>query len=152
MSIVLLRVMRVAATMIVTLPTFSAVAQQAPSQSLAKAQERLLQLTVPDSMETEVPMGVRDAISDFKQALARQTDAVITRLPSDATVAIARQRLSQAMPSTAIGKISDDQWRKMGEDSSKQPIAGLYGGEFSKAIESLVVACAGIIQHRLRGR
>ncbi len=135
MSIGSLRGMRFAATIIVTLLSFSALAQQAPSPSLAKAQEHLLQLTVPDSMETDVPMAVRDAISGFKRALALQTDAVITRLPSDTTVAIAKQRLSRTMPSMAVGKISDDQWRKMGEENSKQPIAGLYGGELTISVK-----------------
>jgi len=63
-----------------------------------------------------------------------QTDAVITRLPSIATAAQAKEHLSGVMPSTSVGKISDDQWRKLNEENSKQPIAGLYGGDLTIAV------------------
>jgi hypothetical protein len=119
----------IAASAVFLLLLCPASAQHAPSMSVEESQRHLLQLTVPDSMDTDVPVFVRGAISDLKRALALQTDAVFARLPGDTTAALAKQRLSATMPSSMVGKISDDQWRKLGEDNSKRPIAGLYGGE-----------------------
>lgn len=109
-------------------------AQQRLTSTAAEAQRHLLQLTVPDSMNTDVPIAVQSAISDLKKALALQTDAVVTRFPADVTADSAKQHLSAVMPAATVGKISDEQWRKMGNDNSKQPIAGLYGGELTLVV------------------
>jgi len=87
-------------------------------------------------MDTAVPTPIQDAIRDFKGALALQTDAVITEMSTDATAGSVKQRLSATMPAATVGKISDEQWRKLGEEDSKQPIAGLYGGELTLAVSS----------------
>jgi hypothetical protein len=107
-------------------------AQEQPT--VAEAQRHLLKLTVPDSMDTEVPSTVQNAIRDFKKALALQTDAVVTQFPADVTAASAKQDLSATMPATMVGKISDEQGQKMTENDSKQPVAGLYGGELTLAV------------------
>ncbi len=109
-------------------------AQPAPLPSVAEAQRRLLQLTVPDSMNTDVPLLVRDAISELKQALAQQSDAIVQKLPADASLASVKHRLAEAMPSPAVGKISDDQWRKISNSNTNQPLAGLYGGELTLTV------------------
>ncbi len=111
-----------------------ALAQQGPLASVAEAQRHLLELTVPGSMETAVPTPIRDAIYDFKRALALQTDAVITQMPAGATAASARKHLSAAMPASTVGKISDEQWQKIGEAYSNVPFAGLYGGELTLSV------------------
>ncbi|HEY1902225.1 MAG TPA: hypothetical protein VGG56_07350 [Terracidiphilus sp.] len=123
----------VTAMTILALAARTASAQQGTlmSTSVAEAQGDLLKLTVPDSMDTTVPTSIQNAISDFKRTLAIQTDAVITRMPADATAASAKQYLLATMPAATVGKISKEQWRKMGEVNSKQPIAGLYGGELT---------------------
>lgn len=48
--------------------------------------------------------------------------------------AAVKQHLSVAMPAKTVGQISDEQWRKLGEDNSKQPVAGLYGGELTISV------------------
>lgn len=106
-------------------------AQQKSSAPVAEAQHHLLQLAVPDSMDTAVPPAMQDAIGDLKRALALQTDGVVTRLPPNVTAVSAKQHLSSTMPAATVGKISDEQWRKMGQDNSTQPVAGLYGGELT---------------------
>lgn len=108
--------------------------QQEPTTQVMQAQRNLLQLTPEDDTETAVPTAVRDAISGFKQALVLQTDAVITHIPADATAISAEQYLSSLMPAATVGKMSDEQWRKMSEDDSKRPIAGLYGGGLTFSI------------------
>lgn len=85
-----------------------ALAQQQPTA--AEAQRQLLQLTVPDSVETEVPTAIRNAISNFKRVLVFQTNVVVTKLPVDVTAASVKQHLSANMPAPAVGKISDEQW------------------------------------------
>ena len=124
----------VVAMTILALVNRTASTQQGSLASVAEAQGHLLKLTVPDSMDTSVPISIKAAISNFKRALALQTDAVITQMPADATAASVKQQLSTTMPPATIGKISDEQWRKMGEENSKQPIAGLYGGELTLAV------------------
>lgn len=109
-----------------------AVAQQQPTA--AEAQRQLLQLTVPDSMGTNVPTAVQHAIGKFKGSLVLQTDAVVTQLRANTTAASVKQHLSAIMPAPTVGKISDEQWREMGEQNSKQPIAGLYGGELTLSV------------------
>jgi hypothetical protein len=93
-----------------------AFAQQEPTA--AEAQRQLLQLTVPDSMETNVPTPVQHAITKFKKALAFQTDAIVSQLPADATAISVKQHLSARMPSPTVGRISDEQWKKMDEQNS----------------------------------
>jgi hypothetical protein len=124
----------VMAMTILALVNRTASTQQGSLASVAEAQGHLLKLTVADSMDTSVPISIKAAISNFKRALALQTDAVITQMPADATAASVKQQLSTTMPPATIGKISDEQWRKMGEENSKQPIAGLYGGELTLAV------------------
>jgi hypothetical protein len=109
-------------------------ARHRSSQSVAEAQLRLLQLTVPDDMNTDVPVPVRDAIVELKMALAHQTDAIVQKLPSAATAAFAKQRLAQVMPLPKLGKISDDEWRKIGNSDTSRPLAGLYGGELTLTV------------------
>jgi len=109
-----------------------AFAQQQPA--VAEAQRQLLQLAVPGSMETTVPAAVQHAISDLKRSLVLETDAVVAHLPADATAASVRQHLSATMPAPTVGKISDEQWRKMGEQNAQQPVAGLYGGELNVSV------------------
>jgi hypothetical protein len=121
----------VVAMTILALVARAASAQQGTSASVAEAQRHLLSLTVPDTMDTAVPTPIKNAISNFKRALALQIDAVITQMPADATAVTVKQELSTTMPAATTGKISDEQWRKMGEGNSKQPIAGLYGGELT---------------------
>lgn len=106
----------------------------AQQPTAAEAQRHLLQLTVPDSMETEVPTAVQNAISNLKKALVLQTDVVVTQLPVDVTAASVKQHLSEIMPAPTVGKISDEQWHQMGEQNSKKPIAGLYGGELTISV------------------
>ncbi len=124
----------VMAMTILALVNRTASTQQGSLASVAEAQGHLLKLTVADSMDTSVPISIKAAISNFKRALALQTDAVITQMPADATAASVKLQLSTTMPPATIGKISDEQWRKMGEENSKQPIAGLYGGELTLAV------------------
>ncbi len=123
-----------AAMMLLAFLARLASAQQRPAATAAEAQRHLLQLTVLDSMNTEVPNAVQSAISDLKKALAFQTDAVVAQFPADVTADVAKQRLAAVMPASTVGKISDEQWRKMGNDSSQQPIAGLYGGELTLTV------------------
>ncbi len=118
---------------VVMLGTVSVRAQQQPTA--AQAQQRLLQMTVPDSGETDVPTAVQKAISDLKRALVLHTDAAVTQLPPNVTAASAKQRLAASMPDPAVGKISDEQWRKIGDQSSKRPIAGLYGGRLTLSVK-----------------
>ncbi len=124
----------VMAMTILALVNRTASTQEGSLASVAEAQGHLLKLTVADSMDTSVPISIKAAISNFKRALALQTDAVITQMPADATAASVKQQLSTTMPPATIGKISYEQWRKMGEENSKQPIAGLYGGELTLAV------------------
>ncbi len=85
-------------------------------------------------MDTEVPTAVQRAIGNLKSALVLETDAVVSRLPADATAASVRQDLSATMPDPTTGKISDEQWRKMGEENAHEPVAGLYGGELKISV------------------
>ncbi len=121
----------------------SAFAQQATAASVAKSQDHLLQLAVSDSLETAVSFVIENAISHFKEALTSQTDAVITQLPTGATTASVMQHLAATMPPATVGKISDEQRMRWSEESSNQPIAGLYGGELtlfvSQPIPSLML-------------
>lgn len=105
-----------------------------PQAKTADAQQALLTLSVPEVMNTEVPFVIQKAISSFKEALLFQTDAVMADLPATATAASVQRQLSAAMPASTVGKLSDEQWRKLGNDGSKQPVAGLYGGELTLAV------------------
>jgi hypothetical protein len=109
-------------------------AQQRNPAPIAKAQRRLLQLVAPDSVTSGVPASIKSSIANFKRVLADQTDAVITRLPSNLTAASVKQRISAAMPSPRVGKISDEQWRKINDEDLNKPLAGLYGGELTLSV------------------
>lgn len=109
-----------------------AFAQQEPTA--AEAQRELLQFTVPDSIDTNVPTSVQHAISKFRTALAFQTDAIVTRLPADASAISAKQHLSAGMPSPKVGRISDAQWKKIEEQKPQLPIAGLYDRELTLSV------------------
>ena len=129
-----LKVTALLAGVLILAPFARLASAQQRQATAAEAQLHLLQLTVPDGMNEEVPVAVQSAISDLKKAFAFQTDAVVTRFPVDVTAGSAKQQLSAVMPATTVGKMSDEQWRKMGNDSSQQPIAGLYGGEFTLTV------------------
>jgi hypothetical protein len=113
-------------------------AQQVPT-SVAAAQRRLLALAVPDQLDTNVPANIQVAIGNLKQSLALQTDAMIARLPSNATALMAKQQLSASLPPTSEGKVSDAQWRQREAAKPGQPDSGrnadlalgLYGGELT---------------------
>jgi hypothetical protein len=109
-------------------------AQHPQTPSVAEAQHHLLQLTIPDSMYTGVPPTVQNAISELKRSLALQTDTVVTHLAVNITPASAKQRLSARMPAATVGKISDEQWRKINQEDLDNPLAGLYGGELTISV------------------
>ena len=128
---------RTLASVAFLLSSFAASAQQTAPPSVAKTQSQLLSLAVPDDMNTDVPLPIREGITALKTALATQADAIVSQLPPAATTASIQQRLAQTLPSPAIGKISDDQWRKIGNSDHNQPLAGLYGGELTLTVKKL---------------
>ena len=129
-----------------------ALPQAKTATSVADAQQALLKFSVSDDMATEVPVVLQKAVSSFKKALSSQTDAVIAGLAVTASAASVQRKLLAAMPASTVGKLSNEQWRKLGNDGSKQPVAGLYGGELTLSVskpkptillvqESFAIAC-----------
>lgn len=112
-------------------------AQQTSPQSVADAQRDLLQLTVSDSMNTDVPPLIREGVVKLKRALAAETDAVVLRLSDATTATAARQHLMKVLPSPAIGKIASDQRQRWAESDFKAPSPGLYGGELTIFVKKL---------------
>lgn len=108
--------------------------RQSPQDPVTEAQRHLLQLTIPEDMDTDVPAGVQHAISDLKQAIAVHIDSVMNRVPADASAASVKHRLSANMPPVTVGQVTDQTILGWSESHPKQPLAGLYGGELALSV------------------